>query len=116
MSVQLISSDSCDEGFATVSVYAPSDSELLELSYETLWSCRHTGDEGLCVVNVKDISFIVAMIPHALVADEALHTQLQERVYMVDKLGIDLLIMAGVTEVDKKKISSNTKSICITER
>lgn len=98
MPVKLPSGAEHDETFAMVSFYTSPDPELLYLSYNTLWSCSHSSDEGLAIISVQDITSVIALIPHPLVDDHTLRERLRGRVYMVDKLGMDILIMAGVME------------------
>jgi hypothetical protein len=49
---------------AVVSVYSPPDAALLELSFGTVWSCKHQGEHGLHVVEIEQIQAVVAVIPH----------------------------------------------------
>ncbi|KAJ8580934.1 hypothetical protein M405DRAFT_887586 [Rhizopogon salebrosus TDB-379] len=49
---------------AMVSVYSHPDPELLQRSTQTVWSCKHEGDQALQLVGVKSIQSVVAMIPH----------------------------------------------------
>lgn len=49
---------------ALVSQYSEPHSELMEMSSGTVYACHARGDDGLCVIDVKDIVSCVAMIPH----------------------------------------------------
>ncbi|EIW73742.1 hypothetical protein CONPUDRAFT_31201, partial [Coniophora puteana RWD-64-598 SS2] len=49
--------------FAMVSVYGPPDTDLQQRSFDTLHACEHQGDADLCIVDVKAIHSVVAMVP-----------------------------------------------------
>jgi hypothetical protein len=49
---------------AGVSFYSPPDAALLELSSNTLISCKHQGEHGTEAIDVESITAIVAMVPH----------------------------------------------------
>jgi hypothetical protein len=72
-----------------MSTYSPPDLELLRYSYETIWACRYQGAEGLCVVDVRDIHSVVAVVP----------LPRQMNVFFVaEKLGLDIAILGGVED------------------
>ncbi|KAG1788451.1 uncharacterized protein HD556DRAFT_1245179 [Suillus plorans] len=52
------------KNIAVVSVYSPPDAALLELSFGTVWSCKHQGEHGLHVVEIEQIQAVVTVIPH----------------------------------------------------
>jgi hypothetical protein len=78
-----------------ISLYSRPDPELLRLSSNTLWSCRHQGDAALVVVDVKSILAVVAVVPHST---GLLGRQWEGRMFVVEKPGMDVSIMAGVVE------------------
>jgi hypothetical protein len=78
-----------------VSLYSRPCPTLIKLSVNTLWSCKHQGDSGLLFIDIKYIQSIVVMIPHAPVVDGQ---QSIERFFLVEKLGFDVAMMAGVKE------------------
>src|ERR1700721_3342166 len=49
---------------AAVSMYSQPDPFLRTLSYDTLLSCTKLGNDGVKIVDVKDITAVVAMVPH----------------------------------------------------
>ncbi|KAG6852239.1 hypothetical protein C0991_001710 [Blastosporella zonata] len=80
---------------AAISLYTRPDEELLHISAGTLWSCRHQGDNAVIVVDVKCIAAVVAVVPHST---GILGDSWKERVFVVEKPGLDISIMAGVVE------------------
>lgn len=90
--------DKPPEAFAMVSVYSPPDPDLLRLSSGALWSCQHQED-ALEVIPIKVIESVVAMVPHPRSSDPAVDARLSGRVFVVEKLGLDILAMlAGDAE------------------
>ena len=87
-----------------VSVYSRPDADLLRQSSNTLWSCMYRGKEALEVIPVKDIGSVVAMVPHPHVRDEALEQRLSGRVFVVEKLGLNVLAGAGMIEDDELQL------------
>lgn len=80
---------------AVISLYSRPDPELLATSSSTLWSCRHQGDTTIVVVDVKCIIAVVAVVPHST---ELLGRDWEDSVFVVEKPGLDVSIMAGVAE------------------
>ena len=78
------------------SLYTRPNGGLLEESSGTLWSCKPQGNEGLVVFDVKRIEAVVAMVPHS---KHFLGTDWESRVFVVEKPGLDVATMGGVTEV-----------------
>ena len=91
-----LTTDALAHGLAMVSVYTPPDDALYAHSYETLWSCRHGGDATLRIIDIKTIQSVVAMIPHPHVADPTLNETLKGRVFVGEKMGLDIMNMAGI--------------------
>lgn len=83
-----------------VSLYSPPNEDLLRKSFNTLYSCSYTGQENLRVVNVKTIKSVVAVIPHSIVAveDEIAAAEVAGKVFIVEKLGLDVMTLAGVVD------------------
>ena len=74
-------------------MFGPPDDQLLRESSFTLWSCMQQGNNsGLAIVSVKDISAVVAMVPHAIFGESS------DRFFVVEKMGLDVMIMAGIEE------------------
>jgi len=78
-----------------VFLYSKPDEYLLNISANTLWSCKYQNDGALKFINVKTIQSIVAMIPHR---PEILGLPLSERFFLVEKPGLDVAIMAGIKD------------------
>ncbi len=81
-------------GFAMVANYSPPDAGMLAESYGTLWSCRYMGTVGLKVIDIKTIASVVAMVPHPHVSDSILQGKIEGHVYMGEKIGLDLMLLA----------------------
>ncbi len=69
------------------------DPTLLQLSVNTLWSCKYLGDSALKFINVKCIHAIVAMVPHALAIEEQ---PVWEWFFLIEKPGFDVAVISGV--------------------
>ena len=80
---------------ALMSLYSKPDEYLLSISANMLWSCKYQNDGVLRFINVKTIQSIIAMIPHR---PEIPGLPLSERFFLVEKLGLDVAIMAGIEE------------------
>lgn len=48
---------------ALVSKYSPPDSELLQESFNTLWAFKKQEEEGLTIIDVKQIIAVVCVAP-----------------------------------------------------
>jgi hypothetical protein len=89
-----------DKTLALVSLYSEPDAELLEESYNTVWSCKYQGDDKLEVVDAKSISSVVAMVPLPIDDNEGSSSG-DDRdsddisYFVVEKLGLDVSSMAG---------------------
>jgi hypothetical protein len=73
-----------------VSLYSAPDMALYCKSYGALWVCKHGGDAGLRVVDVKSIASVVSMVPFGLVEEN--------RYFVAEKLGLDVTHMGGLDE------------------
>ena len=93
-----------------VSLFSRPDESLLKMSYGTVWSCRYTGDAGLQVVDLAAIKAVVALVPHPLMAGNIIQEQYKGHYYVVEKLGLDVLIMAGTVVDDHSEDSDNNVS------
>jgi len=90
-----ISRDKGDMCLALVSLFSKPDEYLLDISANTLWSCKYQNDGTLKFIDVKTIQSIVAMIPHR---PEIPGLPLSECFFLVEKPGLDVAIMAGIEE------------------
>jgi hypothetical protein len=78
---------------AMVSCYSSPDQTLLEISYNTLRSCTYLGQSGLMVVDVKQISSVIAMVPH-----KPFDGDFVQRYFVVEKPGLEVACLGGVEE------------------
>jgi hypothetical protein len=82
--------------------------ELLLLSSNTLYSCKHKGDSALLFIDAKTIQAVVAMVPHTPAIG---HQEPSEQFFLVEKPGFDVAVMAGFEDELKGKpedvVSSN---------
>jgi hypothetical protein len=100
--------DDEEMALALVSLYSRPDPTLLSLSVNTLWSCEYEGDRTLRFINVKTIHAVVAMIPHRPVIGG---WQMGERFFLVEKPGLDVVVMSGVLEhmpEDEEGVADNS--------
>lgn len=97
-----------------VSLYGAPNATLLKKSYQTVYSCSHLGDAGLLVIEAKSIQAVIAAIPHSVVpdiSDPEIRAELQDKVFIVEKLGMDVMILADAVnngedddELDEEEI------------
>ncbi|KAG1804054.1 uncharacterized protein BJ212DRAFT_1284806 [Suillus subaureus] len=78
-----------------ISLYSMPDYELLQESYNTLYSCTHQGNEALMVVKVFAIQAVITMVPHKLPNNPELCF------FLVEKPGLDVAQFAGHIDEDK---------------
>lgn len=78
------------------SLYKAPDIDLLQQSSNTLWSCCAGGNTSRCVIDVKVIKSVVAMVPHST---SSLGAEWEGRFFVVEKPGLDVAEMGGITEV-----------------
>ena len=86
---------------AMVSKFSAPEPTLLELSSGTLWSATPGGDRGLCLVDVRDIQAVVAMVPHPAPISGVPHPgrlDLTGRFCVVEKPGLEVAVLGGVEE------------------
>lgn len=48
---------------ALVSVYGPPNEDMLRDSFQTLWACHYSGNNGLRIVQLSEIISVVSMQP-----------------------------------------------------
>lgn len=87
-----------DAVFAMVSVHRPPNMDLLKEFLYTLWSCQPGDETTLCVIPVQAIKSVVAVIPHPTMVDRDLQQRFEGRVYVIEKMGLDLATMAGIED------------------
>lgn len=76
-----------------ISLYSLPDRDLLRSSSNTLWSCTYRGNTSLAVVDVKEISAVVAMVPHSV---NTLGNAWKDHFFVVEKPGLDVAEMSGI--------------------
>lgn len=87
-------SESKIETFAFVSEYSPPHSDIFEKSRSTFWWCTPTS--SISVVNVKDISSVVAMIPRQLQLQG--HGIQESRSFLCEMPGLHVACMSGAVD------------------
>ncbi|KAJ3872829.1 hypothetical protein F5051DRAFT_463280 [Lentinula edodes] len=80
---------------AMVTLYTKPNPLLLRLSSSALWSCEHGDVDATRVVNVTEIEAVIAMVPHST---EFLGEDWKDRVFVVEKPGLDVARMSGFVE------------------
>jgi hypothetical protein len=70
---------------AVIKMYSPPDEDLLRLSSHTVTSCTHL--DTICIVNVKQIISVIAMVPHRPALPSGVT---EDRFFMVEKPGLDI--------------------------
>jgi hypothetical protein len=82
-------------GLMLISLFSRLDQTLLSISANTLCSYKYQGDDALRFINIKTIQAVVTMISHRLEIEG--HPP-SERFFLVEKLGLDVAIIASVEE------------------
>jgi hypothetical protein len=91
----VLSRDGEDIVLGLVLLFSKPDPTLLQRSVRTLWSCEYQGDSALVFIDVKSIQVVVSMIPHTPSISGNVPT---ERFFLVEKPGLDVIIIAGMEE------------------
>ncbi|KAG0693975.1 hypothetical protein DFH29DRAFT_815817 [Suillus ampliporus] len=96
--------DDADWRFADIAViqlYSLPDNALLELSSHTVASCSRLDD--ICIVPVKKIISVIAMIPHKLKLPSGI---IEERFFLLEKPGLQISNL-GINHVDEDDNNNN---------
>ncbi|KAJ3810033.1 hypothetical protein F5876DRAFT_65983 [Lentinula aff. lateritia] len=80
---------------AMVTLYTEPNPLLLRLSSSALWSCEHGNVDATRVVNVTEIEAVIAMVLHST---EFLGEEWKDRIFVVEKLDLDVARMSGFVE------------------
>lgn len=75
---------------AIICLYSLPDEDLLQISSQTVVSCSRLAD--ICVVDVKQILSVVAMIPHTPRLPSGVT---EARFFMMEKPGLDISPLSG---------------------
>ena len=77
--------------------------DLLRRSFQTVYSCAYHGEDRLTVVDVTAIQSVVAAIPHSIslptIADLSIQAEVRDKVFIVEKLALDVMVLAGLMKV-----------------
>lgn len=83
--------------------YSAPDADLLRESSNTLWSCSKLDENvGLRVIELSEITAVVAMVPHPPLDNPAL-ANFTNRVFVVEKIGLEVMSLVGVEEEDDEE-------------
>ncbi|CDO70170.1 hypothetical protein BN946_scf185009.g21 [Trametes cinnabarina] len=79
---------------AMISVFTPPDDTIRRETNYVLLACGYQGTASREVVDIKDITSVVAMVPLPKRAEEAAHPRAEElyaaRFFVIEKLGLDM--------------------------
>ncbi len=50
------------------------------------------------MIDAKSIEAVVAMVPHPRIEDERLHRKLDGKFYVGEKMGLDIMALAGIVD------------------
>ena len=84
-----------EKSLTMVSMYSPPHDGLLTLSFNTLRSCTYQGNDSLKVIDANSIAAVIAMVPHQPIPEDSGPV---ERFFVVEKPGLDVSPLEGVTE------------------
>jgi len=85
---------------ALVSVFSPSDPEILELSSCAAYICHHGGTEALTVMDVKAVTAVISMVPDYEVTVNGDIVIPNNRFSLVEAPFIKLAAVCGIVEDD----------------
>ncbi len=78
-----------------ISLFSNPDPTPLQLSVNTLWSCKYLGNSALKFINIKCICAIVAMVPHApVIGEQPVH----EQFFLIEMPSFDIGVILGIKE------------------
>ncbi|KAJ3557206.1 hypothetical protein NM688_g1598 [Phlebia brevispora] len=77
--------------------------DRLKCSYNMVWSCQH--EHVFAIIDAKQIRSVVAAVPHTR-PDRQLGDY-NGHVFMVEKMGLDIMPMSGAVEADTKEQEGN---------
>ena len=80
------------EAYAVISQYSPSDEDILEDSYHTLWVFSYTGDQNLKVIPTSAILSVISMQPLPRKDGDAENLGLW---FVVEQSGLDDMDLTG---------------------
>ena len=93
-----------DRTLALVSLYSDIDRALFEQSYKTLAVYTYRGNDGLAVIDAKDIASVVSMQPLPMTAEEARTADAKARYgnrwFVCEKPGLDIAKFVSVVAQD----------------
>ncbi|GJE92947.1 hypothetical protein PsYK624_091060 [Phanerochaete sordida] len=78
--------------YGVIARYSAPDPNLLDISYGAIWSCLPAEPDEFGVIDVTAIKAVIGMVPHPY---HIAHPELQGRVFVVEKPGLDLLMYTG---------------------
>lgn len=84
---------------AMVSLYGPHHEELWKASSHTYWTARHLRDNGILVIDVKNIDSVVMMAPDTRYGSRIQDGTELDRWYQMEKPGLKLSQKMGFEEV-----------------
>ena len=87
---------------AILSMFSNPDPELLEKSYNTVYSSHYRGEDALVVVNVIKITSLVAMVPYYRVQEDGTILDPGNEYFLVEKPYIDITFYRGEVEADEE--------------
>jgi hypothetical protein len=81
---------------AIVTTFGPPDPWLFEASRTVLYSCKSLDDEGLVVVDTREILSVISMVPHR---PEIPGKAVEDRYFLHEKIGLEVAKMGGYNEL-----------------
>ncbi|KAJ3501967.1 hypothetical protein NLJ89_g9101 [Agrocybe chaxingu] len=82
---------------ALVSLLSRPDKHLFDESFSTVWSVTEQDDDGLCVVDAKSITAVVAVIPHKYHIEQ---DKSDSRFFVWEYLGLEMDILSNALDSD----------------
>ncbi|KAJ3533550.1 hypothetical protein NM688_g7267 [Phlebia brevispora] len=89
--------------FALLKTYGDRDDTIWNRSQSTVWSCQC--QDQYAIICITDIISIVGIVPHIDPNTRRLGSY-DRRVFIVEKMGLDVMTLAGISEDDNTNMNS----------
>ncbi len=93
---------SVQTALAMASLYGPLDEHLYTRSSRTYISVQHLRDASICVINVKAINSVVAMVPDLSYGRTCQDGSKINRWFLMEKPGLKMSSMVGMDELSSQ--------------
>lgn len=93
---------SAQRSLTMASFYGVPDKNLSERSCKTYVSVKHLRDAGICMIDVKDIDSVIAMVPDNSYGITCHDSSKVDHWFLMEKLGMKLLTMDAMDDLSSQ--------------